>query len=130
MQFISKYLHNPSNDTIDFMRKLARYAIVYYNDFVSNTRHFEIPNETQVDALISLKESLNKINGNVESDVLQNIIFEIGKKYYPNNIKEWFISLYKILFGANSGPKIGSFISLYGIDNTIKLIDSKIERVQ
>ncbi len=130
MQFISKYLHNPSNDTIDFMKKLARYAIAYYNDFVSNTRHFEIPNETQVDALISLKESLNKINGNVESDVLQNIIFEIGKKYYPNNIKEWFISLYKILFGANSGPKMGSFISLYGIENTIKLIDSKIERVQ
>ena len=79
MQFISKYLNNPSNEVIDYMRKLAKYAIVYYNDFVANTRQFKTPDETQLKALIDLKEQLNHINNNVESDILQNIIFTTQK---------------------------------------------------
>ena len=130
MQFISKYLKNPSNETIVFMKKLAKYAIIYYNDFIANTRKFAIPNKTQLEALIDLKKSLNNINDNVESDVLQNIIFEIGKKYYSDDLKEWFVSLYRILFGSDSGPRMGSFISLYGVENTISLIDSRIKEVK
>lgn len=130
MQFISKYLNNPSEETLEFMKKLARYAIVYYNDFVSSTRKFESPNETQLKALLDLKESLSNIDSNTNSDVLQNVVFEIGKKYYQDNLKAWFQSLYRILFGADNGPRMGSFISLYGIENTINLISSKLGKVQ
>ena len=129
MQFIYKYLKNPSSKTIEFMKKLSKYAINYYNDFIANNRKFEVPNETQVKALNDLKKSLKSINS-TESDILQNIIFEIGKTYYTNNLKEWFISLYKILFGSDSGPRMGSFISLYGIENTIELINKKLEQAK
>ena len=129
MQFIVKYLKNTNNETVEFMRKLAKYTIVYYNDFIANTRKCEAPNDTQLKALIDLRESLININKDAESDVLQHLIFEIGKKYYPENLKEWFVSLYKILFGSDNGPRMGSFISLYGIENTIKLINNRIGKL-
>jgi lysyl-tRNA synthetase class 1 len=124
MEFIKRYLgENASQETLEFMKKMAKFAIVYYNDFIANTRVPETPNEVQKKALIELREFLKK---GPAADTIQNEIFEIGKRNFDTT-KEWFETLYKVLFGASSGPKMGTFISLYGLENTIKLIDSRIK---
>ena len=41
-------------------------------------------------------------------------------------MKDWFRLLYSVLIGAESGPRFGSFIALYGVKNTVNLIDSRI----
>ncbi len=126
MEFVKKYLGiDASSKTLEFMKKLAKFAIVYYKDFIAGTRVPEKPTESQRKALDELKNSLENLDSNVSSEEIQNIIFEIGKKYF-DNIREWFLELYKILFGAESGPKMGTFISLYGLKNTITLIEERI----
>ncbi len=126
MEFVKKYLGNDaSSKTLEFMSKLAKFAIVYYKDFIAGTRILEKPTEFQKEVLNELRNSLKNLDSNVSSEEIQNIIFEIGKKHF-DNIREWFLALYKILFGAESGPKMGTFISLYGLKNTITLIEERI----
>lgn len=125
MEFIGKYVGQSSNETLDFMRTMVRHAIVYYNDFVKSTRIPVTPNEKQRAAITDLIGSLKKISKESSADEFQNICFEIGKKHFEN-VREWFLTLYGVLFGSESGPKMGSFISLYGIQNTIDLLDERI----
>jgi len=126
MEFIKRYLgKTASSETLDFMKKLAKFAIIYYKDFVVGTRIPEKPVGKQKEALEELKISLEALVPSASPEEIQNIVFEIGKKHF-DNIREWFLNLYRILFGAESGPKMGTFISLYGLKNTITLIEERI----
>jgi lysyl-tRNA synthetase class 1 len=127
MQFIDKYLDNPSAETRYFITQLAGYAIEYYKDFVANSRVPIKPTGQQVIALKELIAELQTLDDGVPADVIQNIVFKVGKKHYSVDIKLWFKTLYNVLFGVDSGPKMGSFISLYGIKNTINLINDRID---
>lgn len=125
MEFIKRYLgKTASSETLDFMKKLAKFAIIYYKDFIMGTRIPEKPVGKQKEALEELKISLEALVPSASPEEIQNIIFEIGKKHF-DNIREWFLNLYKILFGAESGPKMGTFISLYGLKNTMTLIEER-----
>ena len=126
MQFIQKYVGDSSAETLDFMKKMAKFAIAYYNDFVAGSRIPSKPNETQLNALTDLKNELEKMDENSSSDDLQTLVFEVGKKYYSENLRDWFVALYTVLFGYENGPKMGTFISLYGIKNTVELINGRI----
>ena len=37
-------------------------------------------------------------------------------------LRDWFRALYEILLGSEQGPRMGSFIALYGVDNSRALI--------
>ncbi len=126
MQFINKYLVNPPIVTCEFMAQLANYAIEYYKDFIANSRIPTKPTEQQVIVLEKLKTELQKLAEGTGAEAIQNVVFEVGKQYHPGDAKAWFKTLYNVLFGADSGPKMGSFISLYGIENTISLINERI----
>ena len=49
-----------------------------------------------------------------------------GKEIYPNNLRDWFISLYQILFGSDSGPRLGSFFKVYGKEKVLTLLKATI----
>jgi len=38
-------------------------------------------------------------------------------------LREWFKALYEVLLGQSQGPRFGSFVAIFGIDETIELID-------
>ena len=38
-------------------------------------------------------------------------------------MRDWFKALYEVLLGASQGPRFGGFIALYGVDETVALID-------
>ena len=126
IEFIKKYSQNCSHETIRYMEKMADYAINYYNDFVAGKRTPEKPDERQHEALLDLKNILLKTPQDATADDIQNVVFEVGKRFYADNLREWFFTLYKILFGTESGPRMGSFVTLYGIQNTIKLINERL----
>lgn len=128
MQFVLKYTNTPTKDTLNFLKQLVKYAINYYKDFIEPNRKYVIPTHQQKIALEALVIELQKTT-DTSAEYLQNITFEVGKRFY-NDIKEWFVTIYSVLFGTVSGPKMGSFISLYGIQNTIKLINKKIIQVE
>ena len=41
----------------------------------------------------------------------------------PEELRDWFRALYEVLLGQSEGPRMGSFIALYGLAETIALID-------
>ena len=56
-------------------------------------------------------------------DDLQSIVFAVGKNHGFENLREWFGALYEVLMGASQGPRFGSFAALYGVEETIALIE-------
>ena len=55
---------------------------------------------------------------------MQTEVYEIGKReeYGFESLRDWFKALYQTLLGSDQGPRMGSFIALYGIENSRKLI--------
>ena len=59
---------------------------------------------------------------------IQTIIYSVGKENgYSDNLRDWFKTIYEIIFGDENGPRLGFFISFFGIQETIKLIEEKIK---
>ncbi len=70
--------------------------------------------------------SLAKLAPDTSGDEIQNIVFEVGKRHPFESLRHWFQSLYETLLGSSQGPRMGSFIALYGIDNSRKLIGQSL----
>jgi lysyl-tRNA synthetase class 1 len=110
---------------LDFFVRLIEGIINYYNDFISHHKRYIQPNQEQEKLISELNHFLKGCSEDITANAIQNELYRIAR---DNGVemKEWFQLLYQVLIGAESGPRFGSFIALYGIENTIKLIDSKL----
>jgi len=127
--FISKYQQGIDRDSNPLLSKMVQNAINYYNDFIKKNKQFHIPTQQDKIALQDLIKSLSELSKEKLKDAaeIQTIIFGIGKNHgYEKNMRDWFLKLYQILLGQDQGPRLGSFISLFGKDNFINLVNSKI----
>ena len=66
----------------------------------------------------------------MSSEEIQTQIYEIGKKHFPENLKNYFQLIYQVLLGQEQGPRLGSFIKLYGINKTCNLIEEALAKSQ
>lgn len=131
--FISKYQQGLNQDNAPLLAKMVKNAINYYNDFIKQNKKYRQANEEErkliallVEGLKEFKNSYDASNSN-DSDALQNIVFKIGRENgYQEQMRNWFLALYQILFGQDQGPRLGSFIALFGIDNFIDLVSKKL----
>ena len=41
---------------------------------------------------------------------------------------DWFNMLYQVLLGQEKGPRFGSFVAAYGLQNTVDMIDGALAR--
>jgi len=121
--FISRYEPHATPETMPFLDRLVGYAVAYYQDFVKSQKQYKTPSASEKEALKDLAESLKGQKANAET--LQAIVFEVGKRHNFENLRDWFQALYQILLGQDTGPRFGSFIALYGVDETIVLIEEK-----
>ena len=48
-------------------------------------------------------------------------LHETGKRHGFTNLRDWFKALYEVLFGQEQGPRMASFIVLYGVCETAAL---------
>ncbi len=104
--------------------KLVTNALAYNRDLIAPTLKRRKPEGGEVAALTALDEELAATSDDATAEELQNIVYEIGKDphYGFEQLRDWFKCLYETLLGSSQGPRMGSFIALYGIDNTRKLI--------
>ncbi len=109
---------------------LAGYAIRYYDDFVKPAKQFRAPTAEEASALKALDALLASAAPAATAEELQNLVFEAGKNngYTKENLRSWFQAIYEVLLGSSQGPRFGSFIALYGIDGTRKLIAEGLQR--
>ena len=40
----------------------------------------------------------------------------MGKRHDFASLRDWFKALYEILLGQSAGPRMGSFMALYGLE--------------
>ena len=79
-------------------------------------------------ALKYLVEKLKSVSQDMKPEDIQTIVYSVGKEQgYSKNLRDWFKLIYEVLFGETDGPRMGFFISFFGIKETIKLINDKIK---
>ena len=125
--FISRYAEGANAENMPYLDKMAELAVKYYHDFVKPNKNYHTPNSDEKKAIYQLKKKLETIEGDLSADEMQTEVFTIGKENgYENNLRDWFSLLYMVLLGQKQGPRMGSFIKLYGLKETIELINEKI----
>lgn len=124
--FISRYVKDTSPQTNPKLDQLVEYAIRYYEDFVKPTKSFRLPSEQERKALVDLQTKLEALDRNTDGGAIQDIVYAIGNDHGFEKLRDWFQALYQVLLGQTQGPRFGSFVALYGIDETISLIKSRL----
>jgi lysyl-tRNA synthetase class 1 len=76
----------------------------------------------EVAALQRLDAELAALPDDTPAEDIQTIVYTIGKEGGFDSLRDWFRALYETLLGSEQGPRMGSFIALYGIANSRKLI--------
>lgn len=122
--FISKYAPDANPVNAPYLDHMIEYAINYYNDFVKSTKQYVAPDEKQKIILTKIRDMLLKVSDTTTSEEIQNNIYQIGMESGYENLRDFFKELYQILLGQSQGPRLGSFFKLFGIEDTIKLINS------
>ena len=104
-------------------------ALAYNRDFVAPTLVRRAPTANEAAALRELDAVLAAAPAAGAED-LQTAVYEIGKNpaHGFENLRDWFKSLYETLLGSEQGPRMGSFIALYGVANTRVLIAEALAR--
>jgi len=122
--FVEKYAPGTSRETHPELDALIENAVNYGRDFVAPTLQRRPPQGSEVAALERLDAELAALSEDAPAEDIQNIVYAIGKDaaFGFESLRDWFRALYETLLGSAQGPRMGSFIALYGIANTRRLI--------
>jgi len=124
--FIEKYSPGTKLQNNKFLENMVNLSVVYFNDMIKPNKKYRLPDDNETKALKELSNGLTKLEKSSSSEEIQKLVFSIGKENNFENLRDWFKSLYEILLGQSEGPRMGSFISLYGIKETKNLIDDAL----
>jgi len=123
------YLSNYSEGAIaPELGGLIGHALAYNRDFVAPTLKTRAPVGVEVAALERLDRELTVLPDGSAAVDIQTIVYAIGNEGGFENLRDWFQALYETLLGSSQGPRMGSFIALYGIANSRKLIADALTR--
>lgn len=124
--FISKYAPKATPESAPYLDHMTGFAVTYYNEFVKSTKKYHKPNSKQREVLKQIVGMLSGLDEAETGEEIQNKIYAIGTESGVENLRDFFKELYEILLGQTQGPRLGSFFKLYGIKETIKLIENKL----
>jgi lysyl-tRNA synthetase class 1 len=120
--FIRRYAPEATPESQPLLDELVGYAIRYFHDFVKPSKQYRSPTEQERAALEDLDRRLVALPDGVLAEEIQNEVYAVGKEHGFEPLRAWFQALYEALLGQSQGPRFGSFVQLYGIDNTRALI--------
>ncbi len=126
--FIRRYAPDISPERAPFLARLVEHAVLFYQDFVRPKKSFRAPDDTERAALADLAETLSGFAPGTDAETLQNAVYEVGKRHPFPALKDWFGCLYQVLLGQREGPRFGGFVALYGIGETVALIEARLTR--
>ena len=126
-EYVDNYLGEPTKSKE--LNNLIDLAVNYARDFVAPTLKRRAPEGHEIEALRDLDSELARLAPDTPGDEIQNVVFEVGKRHPFESLRHWFQSLYETLLGSSQGPRMGSFIALYGLDDSRKLIAESLEQV-
>jgi len=140
--FIARYRRGVTPQTHPKLAAMVSYAIHYFRDFVLPHKRFREPGKSERAALIDLRDALSQLPAGASAEKIQEVVYEVGRREpfldktgkiktkdgKPGVTLEWFNMLYQVLLGQEKGPRFGSFVAVYGVQNTIDMIDGALAR--
>jgi lysyl-tRNA synthetase class 1 len=138
--FIGRYRPGVTKATHPKLGNLVEYAIHYFRDFVLPEKKFREPTEGERKALTDLRDALSQLPADATAEAIQDVVYEIGRREpfldhkkaakdgKPGVSLDWFNMLYQVLLGQEKGPRFGSFVAVYGVENTVAMIDGALAR--
>ena len=127
-KFINRFHSDIKPENFPIFDSLTVYAVNYFKDKVEPKKKFKKPNIEEKKALKELANKLQNIKQDMEPEEIQTIVYTVGKECgYAKKLREWFKLIYQVIFGETDGPRMGFFISFFGVQETIKLINEKIK---
>jgi lysyl-tRNA synthetase class 1 len=134
--FLRRYAPDVSPLAHPRLDALVNYAVRYFRDFVRPAKSYRVPDEIEREALENLSAALSALPADASAETIQATLYDVARKLpryqdmktkgatmeRPGVSNDWFAMLYGVLLGESRGPRLGSFVALYGIKETCQLI--------
>ncbi|MGL4443873.1 MAG: lysine--tRNA ligase [Alsobacter sp.] len=137
--FLRRYAPTVSPQNHPRLDRMVGYGVAYFRDFVRPAKVYQPAGDAERAALADLAASLAAHAGSTDAEALQAIVYEVGRRHFPDlsgkskspdgrpGVSQlWFQTIYRILLGNERGPRFGSFVALYGVEETRALIDKAL----
>jgi lysyl-tRNA synthetase, class I len=139
--FLRRYYPSASPETHPRLDSLVRYAVAYFRDFVAPKKRYREADEVERGVLAAISSRLSGMPAGASADDIQHALYDIARpvsRYQdfsakgasasrPGVSNEFFNMVYAVLLGESQGPRLGSFIAIYGIEETRNLIARALE---
>ncbi|TNE61511.1 MAG: lysine--tRNA ligase [Alphaproteobacteria bacterium] len=126
--FVGRYVEGADAESYPELDRLMGYALKYYDDFVKPSKAFRLAEAQERAGFESLKKRLLDLNPNeTDAEVIMTEVYSAGKDAQFENLRDWFKACYEVLLGQSQGPRMGGFIALYGIKESLDLVDKAIK---
>jgi lysyl-tRNA synthetase, class I len=139
-EFLRRYFPLASPETHPRLANLVRYAVAYFRDFVSPKKRYREADDVERSVLMQISSALAQLSTNATADDIQHALYDIARtipRYQDHSAKgatdarpgvsnEFFNMVYAVLLGESQGPRLGSFIAIYGLNETRHLIDKAL----
>jgi lysyl-tRNA synthetase class 1 len=140
--FIGRYWPGVTPQSHPRLNAHVEHAIHYFRDFVLPAKQFRAAGDTERAALMDLRDALSQLPADSSAEKIQEVVYEVGRRPpfldtsgkiktkdgKPGVSLDWFNMLYQVLLGQEKGPRFGSFVAAYGVQNTVDMIDGALAR--
>ena len=134
--FLKRYAPSASAQTHPRLDRLVQYACAYFRDFEAPKKRYRAPDDTERAALEQITALLAGLPKDASAEAIQTALYDVARpipRYQdlkakgatlerPGVSNDFFGMLYSVLLGSERGPRLGSFIQLYGIAEMRALI--------
>ncbi len=134
--FLRRYAPTASPENHPRLDRLVHYAVAYFRDFVAPKKRYRPADEVERAALDAVSTKLAQLPAGASAEDIQHALYDIARpipRYQdmkakgatperPGVSNDFFNMVYAVLLGEERGPRLGSFIALYGIEETRALI--------
>ncbi len=135
--FLRRYAPSASPENHPRLDRLVRYAVAYFRDFVAPKKRYRLADEVEREALMAVSAKLQEMPAGASAEAIQHALYDIARaipRYQdlkakgataerPGVSNDFFNMVYAVLLGEERGPRLGSFIALYGLAETRALIE-------
>ena len=126
LDFVERYVGKIENKNLDFLKTLIERVTNFDNDVSKNKSNLKSPDENEIKIFKELIIRLQAMKDETDAETIQTEIYQIGKDFKFENLRDWFKLIYQVLFGKDDGPRFGTFVAIYGIEKTIRLIENRL----
>ena len=122
--YLNRRLPQATPESEPLLDRLSDYALQYYENFVKPRKTFRAPDDRERAAMHDLAARFKALPDDcADPETIQNEVYAAGKAAGFEPLRLWFQALYEVLLGSSQGPRFGSFVALYGLFETVGLME-------